>query len=394
MKVERRFAPADDRARLRRTPARRCACWPACSPSAPFHTRAARATRACTPADGAGRDPAARDGRGRPTTRRASAACGPRRAAPRDRAPDRGPERSGEERRPARRPRGGGFDDGRRAAPRPATTPNERWRRSGAPIAFERGLASVRAVPARGVRGARCPATPRRPRSWSERPSLTGAAPHDRGCGAQPDPDSASSTCWRGWVHRRRSSRSNATELGEPVGTLEVAPGPRLVGTTVDADELPAGDRRGAGPGDRGRARERSDAVPGRRRAPAQGERPAAAGSRRRSARSAATAELEGDDLIVGGGGLAGGEARRARGPSDGDGAGRGALGAEGPVSVRGDRGRRRCPSRGSSGCWSRSGPGSRSQRDDRRDRDRRGRGDREEHARPSAGAPSSACPT
>ena len=54
------------------------------------------------------------------------------------------------------------------------------------------------------------------------------------------------------------------------------------------------------------------------------------------------TAELEGDDLIVGGGGLAGGEADARGDHRMAMALAVGALGGEGPVSVEGSR-RRRC---------------------------------------------------
>ena len=102
-------------------------------------------------------------------------------------------------------------------------------------------------------------------------------------------------------------TRIEHEELGEPVGTLEVESSPRLVGTTIDADELPlvidevpvlaivaahaSGQTRFRG-GAELRLKE-SDRLGGLAEAI-------------RGARGAA--ELEGDDLIVGGGGLAGGE--------------------------------------------------------------------------------------
>jgi 3-phosphoshikimate 1-carboxyvinyltransferase len=130
-------------------------------------------------------------------------------------------------------------------------------------------------------------------------------------------------------------SRIEREELGEPVGTLEVEPGPRLVGTTIDAEELPLvidevpvlaivaahanGQTRFRG-GAELRLKE-SDRLGGL------AEAIRALGG---------AAQLAGDDLIVGGGGLAGGEAD-ARGDH------RmamalvvGALGARGPVSIRG----------------------------------------------------------
>jgi 3-phosphoshikimate 1-carboxyvinyltransferase len=130
-------------------------------------------------------------------------------------------------------------------------------------------------------------------------------------------------------------SRTEREELGEPVGTLEVEPGRRLVGTTIDAEELP----------------QVIDEVPVLAivAANANGETRFRGGAELRLKESdrlsglaeaiqalGGAAELEGDDLIVGGGGLAGGEADARGDHRMAMALAVGALGAKGPVSVRG----------------------------------------------------------
>ena len=181
-------------------------------------------------------------------------------------------------------------------------------------------------------------------------------------------------TCFVRVLERMGASlgfRIERMELGEPVGTLEVEPGPRLAGTTIEAAELPlvidevpvlammaahaSGQTRFEGAAEL-RVKE-SDRLGGLV------EAIRALGG---------DADLEGDDLVVGGDGLAGARRRREA-----------IIGWRWPWpwppsrrEVRspstGSR-RPRCPSPGSRSS-SRSAPGSRCRRDDG-DRDRRGRG-------------------
>ncbi len=138
--------------------------------SAPFQTELQRRREPDRPADGAGRRAAAGDGRRRPNDGRAPAdrrsaaarsagsSIGRGSRARRSRAPSCSPAS------PRRvRPRSA-------SPPRPATTPNERWRRSAPRSRSSPGWRPSGRSSTRGSRP-RCPATSRRPRSWSERPS-------------------------------------------------------------------------------------------------------------------------------------------------------------------------------------------------------------------------------
>jgi 3-phosphoshikimate 1-carboxyvinyltransferase len=135
---------------------------------------------------------------------------------------------------------------------------------------------------------------------------LTGTAMAIEGVGLNP-----TRTGFVGVLERMGASlgsRIERTELGEPVGTLEVEPGPRLSGTTIDAGELPLV----------------IDEVPVLAMMAAHANGPtrfegAAELRVKESDRLAGLveairalggdADLEGDDLVVGGDGLVGGEA-------------------------------------------------------------------------------------
>ena len=83
----------------------------------------------------------------------------------------------------------------------------------------------------------RCPATSRRPRSSSRPRCSREPLWRSRGVGLNP-----TRTGFVGVLERMGASlgsRIERMELGEPVGTLEVEPGPRLAGTTIEAAELP-----------------------------------------------------------------------------------------------------------------------------------------------------------
>jgi len=135
---------------------------------------------------------------------------------------------------------------------------------------------------------------------------LTGTAMAIEGVGLNP-----TRTGFVGVLERMGASlgsRIERTELGEPVGTLEVEPGPRLSGTTIDAEELPlvidevpvlammaadaSGPTRFEGAAEL-RVKE-SDRL---------------AGLVEAIRALGGDADLEGDDLVVGGDGLVGGEA-------------------------------------------------------------------------------------
>jgi 3-phosphoshikimate 1-carboxyvinyltransferase len=124
-------------------------------------------------------------------------------------------------------------------------------------------------------------------------------------------------------------------ELGEPVGVLDVEPPPRLVGTTIGPDELPLvidevpvlalvaahamGETRFASASElRVKESDRLGGVAGAIRA------------------SGGAADVEGDDLVVGGGGLEGGVVDAHGDHRIAMAAAVSALGARGPVSIEG----------------------------------------------------------
>ena len=202
----------------------------------------------------------------------------------------------------------------------------------GAPVAFEPGLASVRAFEHEGFAAA-VPGDVSSAAFLVGAAVLTGAAVAIEGVGLNPTRTRFIEVLAR--MGASLGSRIEREELGEPVGTLEVEPGPGLVGTTIDADELPrvidevpvlaivaaraSGQTRFRG-GAELRLKE-SDRLGGL------AEAIRALGG---------AAELEGDDLIVGGGGLAGGEADARGDHRMAMALAVGGLGARGPVSVRG----------------------------------------------------------
>ena len=175
----------------------------------------------------------------------------------------------------------------------------------GAPIAFEPGLASVRAFEHEGFAAAV-------PGDVSSAAFLVGAAVLT-GAGLAIEGVGLNQTRTRFLEVLARmgaslGSRIERQELGEPVGTLEVEAGSKLVGTTIDADELPLV----------------IDEVPVLAivAAHANGETRFRGGAELRLKESdrlaglveairalGGDADLEGDDLVVGGDGLVGGEA-------------------------------------------------------------------------------------
>ena len=202
----------------------------------------------------------------------------------------------------------------------------------GAPVSFEPGLASVRAFEHEGFAAA-VPGDVSSAAFLVGAAVLTGAGLEIEGVGLNPTRTRFLEVLAR--MGASLGSRIEREELGEPVGTLEVEPGPWLVGTTIDADELPlvidevpvlslvaanaSGPTRFRG-GAELRLKE-SDRLGGLAEAIRE---------------LGGTAELAGDDLIVGGGGLAGGEADARGDHRMAMALAVGALGARGPVSVRG----------------------------------------------------------
>jgi 3-phosphoshikimate 1-carboxyvinyltransferase len=175
----------------------------------------------------------------------------------------------------------------------------------GAPVEFEPGTASVRAFVHEGFAAA-VPGDVSSAAFLVAAAVLTGTALAVEGVGLNP-----TRTRFVGVLERMGASfgsRIERTELGEPVGTLEVEPGPRLAGTTIDAGELPlvidevpvlamiaahaSGPTRFEGAAEL-RVKE-SDRL---------------AGLVEAIRALGGDADLEGDDLVVGGDGLVGGEA-------------------------------------------------------------------------------------
>ena len=179
----------------------------------------------------------------------------------------------------------------------------------GAPIEFEPGMATVRAFEHDGFAAA-VPGDISSAAFLVAAAVLTGGALAIEGVGLNP-----TRTRFVGVLERMGASlgyRIERMELGEPVGTLEVQPGPRLAGTTIDAGELPmvidevpvlavmaahaSGQTRFEGAAElRVKETDRLGGLVEAIRA------------------LGGDADLEGDDLVVGGEGLVGGEAE-ARG--------------------------------------------------------------------------------
>ncbi len=288
-------------------------------------------------ADGARREAASRDGRGRHHAGRPSAAHDPRCGAPRDPIRARGPERAGEERRPPRRPRGARERRPSPSASRPGITRSGLFVALGAPIRSDGGRPRARgAVPARGIpRGGPGRSVLRRVPARSGRAHAAGTS---RSSGVEPEPDAtrASWTCLGGWVSKWRST-SRDHELGEPVGRMHLAPGRR-------APTRPRRRQRDA-------PRDRRGAAPRRARRPRHGPSRFEGGAELRVKESDRLSVLgRGDPLArgrsVGGGrrprgrrGRAGGRVRPiGRRPSDGDGVRRDGAGRPGTFRHRRDR--------------------------------------------------------
>jgi 3-phosphoshikimate 1-carboxyvinyltransferase len=179
----------------------------------------------------------------------------------------------------------------------------------GAPVQFEPGLATVRAFEHEGFAAA-VPGDVSSAAFLVAAAVLTGGAVAIEGVGLNPTRTRFVRVLER--MGASLGSRIERMELGEPVGTLEVQPGSRLAGTTIDARELPlvidevpvlamvaayASDQTRFEGGAELRVKE-SDRLGGLV------EAIRALGG---------DADLEGDDLVVGGDGLVGGEAK-ARG--------------------------------------------------------------------------------
>jgi 3-phosphoshikimate 1-carboxyvinyltransferase len=202
----------------------------------------------------------------------------------------------------------------------------------GAPVAFEPGLASVRAFEHEAF-AASVPGDVSSAAFLVGAAVLTGAGLAIEGVGLNPTRTRFLEVLAR--MGASLGSRIERQELGEPVGTLEVEAGSNLVGTTIEGDELPLV----------------IDEVPVLAivAAQANGETRFRGGAELRLKESdrlgglveairalGGAAELERDDLIVGGGGLAGGEADARGDHRMAMALAAGALGAKGPVSVKG----------------------------------------------------------
>jgi len=106
----------------------------------------------------------------------------------------------------------------------------------GAPVEFEPGLAKVRAFEHEGF-AATVPGDVSSAAFLVAAAVLTGGALAIEGVGLNPTRTRFVRVLER--MGASIGSRIERVELGEPVGTLEVEPGPRLAGTTIDAGELP-----------------------------------------------------------------------------------------------------------------------------------------------------------
>ena len=175
----------------------------------------------------------------------------------------------------------------------------------GAPIEFEPGRISVRAFQHGGF-SASVPGDPSSAAFLVAAAVLTGSALeiHDVGL----NPTRARFIQVLGRMGAGVVASVHREELGEPIGSLAVGPGRELVGTTVEADELPlvidevpvlalaAAHARG----------ETCFAGAGELKVKESDRLASLAGAIRALGGDAA---VEGDDLVVGGGGLRGGEA-------------------------------------------------------------------------------------
>jgi 3-phosphoshikimate 1-carboxyvinyltransferase len=202
----------------------------------------------------------------------------------------------------------------------------------GAPVEFEPGLATVRAFEHEGF-AATVPGDVSSAAFLVAAAVLTGGALAIQNVGLNP-----TRTRFLGVLERMGASvgsRIERVELGEPVGTLEVEPGPWLAGTTIDAGELPLV----------------IDEVPvlAMVAAHASGQTRFEGGAELRVKESdrlgglveairalGGDADLQGDDLIVGGSGLVGGEADARGDHRMAMALAVAALAARGPVAVDG----------------------------------------------------------
>jgi 3-phosphoshikimate 1-carboxyvinyltransferase len=202
----------------------------------------------------------------------------------------------------------------------------------GAPVEFEPGLATVRAFEHDGFAAA-VPGDVSSAAFLVAAAVLTGGALAIEGVGLNPTRTRFVRVLQR--MGASLGSRIERVELGEPVGTLEVEPGPRLNGTTIDAAELPLV----------------IDEVPvlAMVAAHASGQTRFEGGAELRVKESdrlgglvdairalGGDADLEGDDLVVGGDGLVGGEAEARGDHRMAMALAVAALAARGPVAVDG----------------------------------------------------------
>ena len=202
----------------------------------------------------------------------------------------------------------------------------------GAPIAFEPGTATVRAFGHEGFVAA-VPGDVSSAAFLVGAAVLTGMAVAIDGVGLNPTRTRFVQVLERMGASLR--TRVEREELGEPVGTLEVAPGAQLVGTTIGAEELPlvidevpvlamvaahaSGETRFGGAGElRVKESDRLGGVVEAIRA------------------LGGAADLERDDLVVGGGGLTGGEVDAHGDHRMAMAMAVSAFAARGPVSVEG----------------------------------------------------------
>ena len=202
----------------------------------------------------------------------------------------------------------------------------------GAPVAFEPGLATVRAFQHEGFT-AEVPGDVSSAAFLIAAAILTGRPISIQGVGLNPTRTRFLQVLERMGATFRTEVEGD--EIGEPVGVLEVEPPARLVGTTIGPDELPlvidevpvlavvgahaAGETRFASASElRVKESDRLGGVAGAIRA------------------SGGAADVEGDDLVVGGGGLEGGAVDPRGDHRIAMAAAVSALGARGPVSIEG----------------------------------------------------------
>jgi 3-phosphoshikimate 1-carboxyvinyltransferase len=202
----------------------------------------------------------------------------------------------------------------------------------GAPVVFEPGLAAIRAFEHGGFAAA-VPGDVSSAAFLVAAAVLTGRAITIEGVGLNPTRTRFVRVLER--MGASLGSRVEGEELGEPLGTLDVEPGARLAGTTIDVEELPLV----------------IDEVPvlAMVAAHATGETRFEGGAELRVKESdrlgglvaairalGGAAEVEGDDLVIGGGGLAGGEADARGDHRMAMALAVAALAARGPVAVDG----------------------------------------------------------